>query len=580
MSRSSRQRHKYEKGSEVFEDQCNGGTAARTRPFSFDEIMLRRKNKKESGNVEDPPGGAVSIPGKGTSERASVREESNRHRHRHNDFVNNSGKRVSDESVKVISRRKEDDTSIKEDKAMKGEEKGSRDSERKAKATLNTNNSGDKAKCGKKDRWGSDKRKDELSSDDSRNDYGKRDSKVSASKDRHVDGNRGKSEMIGKRKGENDDDERIRDWNACKKHDSQKWHDSEFSERKEKKEALHSRHEDSRLKRRRSRSREHVKEKTRRSLSPSLEKKEKKEATKSRHEDARLKRRRSRSREHDKDKSRRSCSPSARGHKRTSDAREHGELTSHSSKDRSGRFSSDIDRKRVQINGSSNQSRRHGVSASRLGGYSPRKRRSDAAIKTPSPTSRSPEKKNAGWDLPPVKTESNYPGSILSNLESSNQTVLASEHELSSVVTVPSSTPKPILGVVSTTPSSNINSSIDSIQLTQATRPKRRLYVENLPSSASEEAVMEWLNSYLLSSGVNHIQGTNPCISCIVHKEKGQALMEFLTPEDASAALLFDGRTFSGSILKIRRPKDFAEVTAVYVGYIIIHVQDGEEADS
>lgn len=46
-----------------------------------------------------------------------------------------------------------------------------------------------------------------------------------------------------------------------------------------------------------------------------------------------------------------------------------------------------------------------------------------------------------------------------------------------------------------------------------------------------------------------------------IHKEKGQALLEFLTPEDASAALSFDGRSFAGSILKIRRPKDFIELT-------------------
>ena len=45
-----------------------------------------------------------------------------------------------------------------------------------------------------------------------------------------------------------------------------------------------------------------------------------------------------------------------------------------------------------------------------------------------------------------------------------------------------------------------------------------------------------------------------------MHKGKNQALVEFLTPEDASAALSIDGSTFSGSILKIRRPKDFVEV--------------------
>lgn len=37
--------------------------------------------------------------------------------------------------------------------------------------------------------------------------------------------------------------------------------------------------------------------------------------------------------------------------------------------------------------------------------------------------------------------------------------------------------------------------------------------------------------------------------------------MEFLTPQDASAALSFDGKSFDGSVLKLRRPKDYSEVT-------------------
>ncbi|KAF2314022.1 hypothetical protein GH714_021566 [Hevea brasiliensis] len=112
--------------------------------------------------------------------------------------------------------------------------------------------------------------------------------------------------------------------------------------------------------------------------------------------------------------------------------------------------------------------------------------------------------------------------------------------------------------------STNKNDSVDSVQLTQATRPMRRLYVENVPASASEKAVMECLNDFLISSCVNHIRGSQPCISCIINKEKGQALVEFLTPEDASAAA-FDGSSFSGSIIKIRRPKDFVEVAIMEI---------------
>ena len=50
-----------------------------------------------------------------------------------------------------------------------------------------------------------------------------------------------------------------------------------------------------------------------------------------------------------------------------------------------------------------------------------------------------------------------------------------------------------------------------------------------------------------------------------IHKEKGQALVEFLTPEAASTALAFDGRFFSGSSLNIRRPKDFVELAVSIV---------------
>jgi hypothetical protein len=46
-----------------------------------------------------------------------------------------------------------------------------------------------------------------------------------------------------------------------------------------------------------------------------------------------------------------------------------------------------------------------------------------------------------------------------------------------------------------------------------------------------------------------------------INKEKSQALVEFLTPQDASAALSLDGCSFAGSNLKIRRPKDYVRTT-------------------
>nr|XP_043609458.1 uncharacterized protein LOC122581313 [Erigeron canadensis] len=316
------------------------------------------------------------------------------------------------------------------------------------------------------------------------------------------DSDRENSEHVSKRKTQNGYDERGRDQDAGKKHESRKWHDSSTSENKQK--GLTS---------------------------------------ESFREDLNMRSKRSRSREHERDRSKRSKSRSPRGHKqRLYDAREHEDVSSHSSKDR----------KKISNNGSSNKSKRHDASSSRLGGYSPRKRRSEAAVKTPSPTSRSPEKKSTVWDSPPAKMESNV---LLSK-----KIELSNRHEVSSTVLLTPSIPKPTFGVLSSIPLM-MNASVDSVQLTQATRPKRRIYVENLPSSASEEAVMKWLSGYLRPYGVNQAQGTGPCISCIMNKDKGQALVEFLTPEDASTALHLDGKSFSGNILRIRRPKDYVETT-------------------
>ncbi|XP_052188724.1 uncharacterized protein LOC127799053 [Diospyros lotus] len=499
MSKSSRHKEKHGSRSELSKDKWNEGTAARTRPFSFDEIMLRRKNKKQSGDLEAAGGEEGNRSNKEIVEKASDHPESGRvYRKSIGSVV---VKHSSEELMKVGSRKKEDNASMNEDKRNYKE---SRESQIKSMASLN-----------KDDRQSRRSRKnEERSSGDSENEHEKRRARDLVRWERYEERSRGKSEKEAKRKHRNDDDERSRDKDTVKKHDSGKWHNSEISERKGRTESSRLHNEESRSRKRRSRSREL----------------------------------------RDKDRVRRSLSLSPRSHKCTTDnVRGHGELST----DRSRRQQSDDDRNKISVNSSSNHYRRHGGSASGLGGYSPRKRKTEAAVKTPSPPHRSPEKKSAGWDLPPAGAAINTPSSVISNLQSSNQTV-SSTNELSTVTPVSSMTVRALPGVFA-------NAAIESIQLTQATRPMRRLYVENLPASATEKGVMECLNNFLLFSGVNYIQGTQPCISCIIHKEKGQALVEFLTPEDASAALSFDGRSFSGSFLRIRRPKDYVEVaTAVF----------------
>ncbi|XP_034224916.1 splicing factor U2af large subunit A isoform X2 [Prunus dulcis] len=514
MSISSRLQEKNRKSSGISLHN-DEESAARTRPFSCEEIMLRRNNKKLCDNAID----LGNIPRESIVENVSDRFESEGDYGHHKDLLPFVEKSVSEEAVKASSRKKEtyNSKSAKtEVDFAKRKDRGGHESESlKDKPKKDTRT---EAKGGKTEKQVHIRKKvDKRSIDNFPNESVKKHSRDSKGKERHGDLSRGNSERESKRKYQNGNEDKIRDRNAPKKHDPGKHHLVEVSERKERKESSKSRLEKSRLKRGRSRSRDREDRHGFRSVSP-------------------------------------------RAQKYTShNLGMRSEI--HVLKDRSERQHSDIDRSRVSSNGSSSHYRRHGVPENRLGGYSPRKRRTESAIKTPSPPDRSPEKKRARWDHPPTATDKVLSGSVASLFNSSNSNMSSNVHEMAIAVAVASATRKSISGASPNSLLSKKNVSIDSVQLTQATRPMRRLCVENVPSSTSENTLVESLNNFLLSSGVNHIQGTRPCISCSINKEKGQAVVEFLTPEDALAALSFDGSDFSGSILKIRRPKDFVEVS-------------------
>uniref|UniRef100_A0ACD5TTQ2 Uncharacterized protein n=1 Tax=Avena sativa TaxID=4498 RepID=A0ACD5TTQ2_AVESA len=267
-------------------------------------------------------------------------------------------------------------------------------------------------------------------------------------------------------------------------------------------------------------------------------------------EDPRPKRRRSRSREHDQGRRDRSFSLSPRAQRRSYHGHDHDNYPP-------GRKYAENDRHRTSGNGG------HGGGSyqryeSPLGGYSPRKRKTvlqdeQVSTKITPPAVRSPEKKPATWDQAPA-------GADQSDFFTTLQPIVSQ----TSSVSVSFSTTKPTPASKLETILSGNSSSIDSVQLTQSTRPLRRLHIENLTSSASEDMLIGCLNDFLLSSGVNHIQRSKqPCLSCTINKEKRQAFVEFLTPEDATAALSFDGRSFNGSALKIRRPKEYIEMPHV-----------------
>lgn len=318
-----------------------------------------------------------------------------------------------------------------------------------------------------KDTYDRGKRK-KRSSDDSEKVVEKKHYIDLGSKNRHAD-SRGTYEREVKRKYENEDDDKIQDRNAARKQDLGKHGDPKDYEKRERQETVKSHYEESKAKMRWSRSRE------------------------------------------SEERRRKSPSHSPRARKYIYRDEERKELTTRSVKNSSRKPYSDADRSRVATNGSSSHHYRHGGPTSGLGGYSPRKRKTEAAVKTPSPSKHSLEKKRAGWDLPPIGTDNSSSAFQLSNI-----TISSAVHNVATATSVDSVIVKPLPVPPLNDSSTGKNADIDSVQLTQATRPMRRLYFENLTSSVSDKAVVESLNNLLLSAGVNHIQGAQPCISCIV----------------------------------------------------------------
>lgn len=302
-----------------------------------------------------------------------------------------------------------------------------------------------------------------------------------------------------------------------------------------------------------------------------------------------FKRRRSRSRDHDRERYGRSISPPLREERYNYRGRDFGNYPPYYSMEKSRRKYAEVDKQRSGSGGYIGGS--HQKYESRLGGYSPRKKKTSlqaeqATTKTPSKVIQSPEKKSATWDQPPVKAnQSNFPTTFLPTVGQMAPTPFS----FSAIKKDPSTTVGTMLAGNSLT--------ADSVQLTQATRPLRRLHIENLPDSATEDKLIDCLNDFLLPTGIKP-QRSKPCLSCTVSKlefhllfapyhiflliyidilfgsmqinrEKRQAFVEFLTPEDATAALSFDGRSLNGSALRIRRPKEYVEMVVRFPSFHI-----------
>lgn len=104
-------------------------------------------------------------------------------------------------------------------------------------------------------------------------------------------------------------------------------------------------------------------------------------------------------------------------------------------------------------------------------------------------------------------------------------------------------------------------------------RQSKRLFVYNIPPSATDESVNDFFNLQL--NGLNVVSGADPCITSQISQDRNFALLEFKSPEDATIALALDGISMDEadvsngasnggrSGLSIKRPKDYIVPTPV-----------------
>lgn len=99
-------------------------------------------------------------------------------------------------------------------------------------------------------------------------------------------------------------------------------------------------------------------------------------------------------------------------------------------------------------------------------------------------------------------------------------------------------------------------------------RQSKRLFVSNVPATATEDSLQQFFNLQL--NGLNVTQNSDPCIQANIAEDRTFALVEFKSPSDATVALAMDGITMeehhtemngngngTPKGLEIKRPKDY-----------------------
>uniref|UniRef100_A0A1A9W317 Splicing factor U2AF subunit n=1 Tax=Glossina brevipalpis TaxID=37001 RepID=A0A1A9W317_9MUSC len=94
------------------------------------------------------------------------------------------------------------------------------------------------------------------------------------------------------------------------------------------------------------------------------------------------------------------------------------------------------------------------------------------------------------------------------------------------------------------------------------TRQARRLYVGNIPFGVTEDEMMEFFNQQMHLTGLAQAAG-NPVLACQINLDKNFAFLEFRSTDETTQAMAFDGISFKGQSLKIRRPHDYQPMPGV-----------------
>ncbi|VDD74324.1 unnamed protein product [Mesocestoides corti] len=93
-------------------------------------------------------------------------------------------------------------------------------------------------------------------------------------------------------------------------------------------------------------------------------------------------------------------------------------------------------------------------------------------------------------------------------------------------------------------------------------RQARRLYVGNIPFTATEENMMDFFNKQMKAQNLVQAEG-NPIIAVQINMEKNFAFLEFRSVDETTQGLALDGVVFNNQALKLRRPRDYAPLPGV-----------------